>query len=119
MSTRNLSFNLLVVIAVLVAMDAYVYFAMRKSIGKSKFKNLLNVLYILAVSMGYAGFYFLYSYFTNKPLHPEDLPTFFIGFFFSFMVFKLLLIALFLAEDLVRLLVLAALYVKSFFVTGD
>mgnify|MGYP002395298338 CR=1 FL=1 len=110
---------MLVVIAVLVAMDAYVYFAMRKSIGKSKFKNLLNLLYILAVSLGYTGFYFLYSYFTNKPLHPEVLPTFSIGFFFSFMVFKLLLIALFLAEDLVRLLVLTALYVKSFFVRGD
>ena len=119
MSTRNLSINLFLVLAVLVAMDAYVYFAMQKSISKSRFKRALNLIYVLAVSAGYSGFYFLYTYFTEKPLHPEVLPNFFIGFFFSFLVFKLLLIVLFLGEDLVRLLFLAALYIKNLFTSSS
>lgn len=119
MSTRNLSINLFLVLAVLLAMDAYVYFALRKSISKSKFRHGLNWLYFLAVSSGYAGFYFLYSYFTNKPLHPEVLPSFFIGFFFSFLVFKLLLIVMFLGEDLIRLLYVSAIYFKSLFVRSS
>jgi predicted MPP superfamily phosphohydrolase len=108
-----------VVIAVLMAMDAYVYFALQKSISKSKFKAGLNGLFTLAVSAGYLGFYYLYTYFTNKPLHPEVLPNFFIGFFFSFFVFKLLLIVLFLSEDLIRLLMLSVTYVKSLFTRSN
>src|SRR5210317_2445445 len=99
MSTRNLSFNLFVILAVLLAMDVYVYFALQKSINRSKVKTWLRGLYLVCVSAGYIGFYYLYTYFVNKPLHPDFLPNLFVGFFFSFFVFKLLLIVFFLAED--------------------
>jgi len=103
MSTRNLSFNLFVVLAILFAMDAYVFYALRKSIDQSKSKTWLKGLYLACVSAGYVGFYYLYTYYTNKPLHPEFLPNLFVGFFFSFLVFKLLLIVFFLAEDILRM----------------
>ena len=83
MSTRNLSFNLFVVLAVLLAMDAYVFYALQRSINKSKAKSWLKGLYLIGVSAGYVGFYYLYTYFTNKPLQPEFLPNLFVGFFFS------------------------------------
>ncbi len=113
MSTRNLSFNLFVVLAVLLAMDVYVYFGLQKSWSSKKSRAWLQGLYLACVSAGYVGFYYLYTYFTNKPLHPDFLPNLFIGFFFSFFVFKLLLIVFFLAEDIIRLLNLSYQIVKN------
>lgn len=113
MSTRNLSFNLFVVLAVLLAMDVYVFYALQKSINRTKIKTWLRSLYLAGVIAGYVGFYYLYVYFVNKPLHPEFLPNLFVGFFFSFFVFKLLLIAFFLAEDILRLLSLSFLFAKN------
>ncbi len=113
MSTRNLSFNLFVILAVLLAMDVYVYFGLQKSWSRKRSRAWLQGLYLACVSAGYVGFYYLYTYFTNKPLHPDFLPNLFIGFFFSFFVFKLLLIVFFLAEDIIRLLNLSYQIVKS------
>ena len=113
MSTRNFSFNLFVVIAILLAMDAYVFYALQKSMNRSKAKTWLKGLYLLCVSLGYIGFYYLYTYFVNKPLHPDFLPNLFVGFFFSFFVFKLLLIVFFLAEDVLRLLRVMFVFVKN------
>ena len=113
MSTRNLSLNLFVVLAVLLAMDAYVFYALQRSINETKVKSWLKGLYLLGVSAGYVGFYYLYTYFVNKPLHPEFLPNLFVGFFFSFFAFKLLLIVFFLAEDILRLLSLSYQFVKN------
>ena len=119
MSTRNLSFNLFLILAVLLAMDAYVYAALRRSINRSKARIGWNAIYLLAVAMSYTGLYFLHDYFTEKPLHPEVLPNFFIGFFFSFFVFKLILIVFFLAEDLVRLFMILFRFIRNLFWTGS
>ena len=119
MSTRNISFNLFLILAVLIAMDAYVYMALQKSINRSRGRHWLNGIYLLAVAASYTGLFFLHDYFTEKPLHPEVLPNFFIGFFFSFFVFKLLLIVMFLAEDLFRLTALLFRFVRNLFRTGS
>ena len=100
---------------VLLGMDAYVYFALQKSIRRHKWKHLLFFLYFLAVCMGYIGFYFLYTTFMFKPLQVSLTQNLFIGFFFSFFVFKLLLILFFLSEDLIRLLKLLFLYFLNIF----
>lgn len=113
MSTRNFSFNLFVVLAVLLAMDIYVFYALQKSINQSKAKAWLRGLYLLAISAGYVGFYYLYTYFVYKPLHPEFFPNLLVGFFFSFFVFKLLLIAFFLAEDILRFISVSFLFSKK------
>ena len=54
------------VLAVLLAMDAYVFYALQKSMDKSKAKNWLKGLYLLCVSAGYIGFYYLYTYFVRR-----------------------------------------------------
>ena len=87
---------------VLLTMDVYVYSALRSSIQKSKWKALLNALYIVAVILSYIGFYYLYVYFTTKPLQVYLAPNLAIGFFFSLMVVKILLVLFFLFEDLYR-----------------
>lgn len=89
---------------VLLAMDAYVYSALRKSIQKSKWKPFLNVVYFIAVLLSYIGFYYLYFYFTVKPLEVNLAPNLAIGFFFSLVVVKILLVLFFLFEDIFRFL---------------
>ena len=85
-------------------MDTYVYFALRKSIKKSRFEVFYNVAYFIAVTLGYIGLYLMYTDFTLKPLVADFTNNLFIGFFFSFFVFKLFLIVFFLFEDLFRFL---------------
>ena len=113
MSTRNLSVNLFVVLSVLLAMDIYVFFALQKSINQHKTRLWLRILYVTGAIIAYIGFYYLYTYFSIKPLHPEFVPNLFIGFFFSFFVFKLLMIVFFLGEDLFRFLSLSYEFAKN------
>ncbi|MGI9531786.1 metallophosphoesterase [Lutimonas sp.] len=102
MSTRNISISLIWTIIVLAVLDLYVYLALRKGIQKSKYKIFLNAAYIVSVILSYVGFYYLYFYFNSKPLNVSLLPNLFIGYFFSFFAFKILLTAFFLFEDILR-----------------
>ena len=104
MSIRNFSINRSILILTLLLMDVYVYFALRRSINKSKFSKGYKYLYFFSVFLAYIGFYFLYINFTEKPLEASIIPNLFIGFFFSFFVFKLLFIVFILFEDLLRIL---------------
>ena len=115
MSTRNISFNLIWTLVVFLIMDFYVYSALRKSISKSSWKKYYNVLFILFLALGYTGFYYLYTYFTLKPLSVEWAPNLAIGFFFAFMVVKILLVLLFLVEDIFRYLTYFSLVIKNLF----
>ena len=94
-------------------MDVYVYFALRRSIQKHRFKTIFNIIYFLAVVVSYIGLYLLYLNFTQKPLNAYWVSNLFIGFFFSFFVFKLLLIVFFIFEDIVRMLTMIYLTIRN------
>ncbi len=115
MSTRNISLNKFFTILFFLAMDVYVYFALRKSIERHKFKKAINILYFIAVITAYLGLYFLFINFTQKPLHASLVKNLFIGFFFSFFVFKLVLTVFFLFEDIFRLVQLVFLTFQNLF----
>ena len=102
MSTRNISINIFWAIAALLGMDLYVFFVLRKSIASPSGKRFFYAVYSISVVIAYIGLYFLYNNFINKPLQASLIPNLFVGFFFSFFIFKLLLIAFFLVEDIVR-----------------
>ena len=114
MSTRNISINIIWTLLVLLAMDAYVYSALRKSIQKSKWKPFLNVVYVISVVLSYIGFYYLYFYFTVKPLEVNLAPNLAIGFFFSLVVVKILLVLFFLFEDIFRFLEFVCNLIRSY-----
>ena len=116
MSTRNISINMIWTIIVLLAMDAYVYSALRKSIQKSNWKVFLHITYVMATILSYIGFYYLYFYFTVKPLQVELAPNLAIGFFFAFMVVKILLVLFFLFEDVFRFFELVFSALRSWLV---
>lgn len=115
MSTRNISLNLTLTILFFIGIDVYAYVALRKGIQGNRYKRTLNLLYFLCVVMAYIGLYFLYSNFQEKPLNATLIPNLFIGFFFSFFVFKLILILFFLFEDIFRFLTLIYLGLKHLF----
>ncbi len=106
MSTRNISISIIWTLIVFLAMDVYVYLALKKSIQESKYKVYFNLAYFVSVVVAYVGFYYLYFYFTSKPLNVSLIPNLLIGYFFSFFVFKILLLAFFLFEDIIRILTL-------------
>ena len=113
MSTRNISLNFMLTLLFFVLVDVYVYFAYKKSIEKHKYRKTINVLYYLSVATGYIGLYYLYSNFKEQPLNATLIPNLFVGFFFSFFVFKLILIVFFLLEDIIRLLTIIYLGLKN------
>ena len=115
MSTRNISINIFWTIVVLLGMDLYVFKALQKSINSHKWKKIFYVVYFIAVVFGYIGFYFLYDNFMLKPLQAALIPNLFVGFFFSFFVFKLFLILFFLLEDIVRIVKLILFVTLNFF----
>lgn len=115
MSTRNISFNIFWAIAALLGMDLYVFFVLRKSIASSKGKRIFYAVYFISVVIAYIGLYFLYNNFVIKPLQASLMPNLFVGFFFSFFVFKLLLIVFFLFEDIGRLVKLIFLVAVQLF----
>jgi predicted MPP superfamily phosphohydrolase len=116
MSTRNISLNKLLTILFFIAMDVYVYFALRKSIHKHKLKNIFKMAYFISVTAGYIGLYLLFANFAQKPLQSTLTSNLFIGFFFSFFVFKLLLVIFFLVEDIVRIVRIIFLIIRNFII---
>ena len=115
MSTRNISINIFWTIVVLLGIDIYVFLILRKSIKGSDWKKYFSIVYFISVVFGYIGLYFLYTNFVVKPLQASLIPNLFVGFFFSFLVFKLLLTAFFLFEDIARVSKLFFLVVLNYF----
>ena len=115
MSTRNISISIIWTLIVFIAMDAYIYLALRKSIQKSKYKVYFNIAYFASIVIAYVGFYYLYFYFTAKPLNVSLIPNLFIGYFFSFFAFKMLLMVFFLLEDIIRILTLMSQVFRNLF----
>lgn len=117
MSIRNISLNKFFTILFFILLDVYVYFALRKSIKKSKFKLIYKISYFAAVVLGYIGLYFMYINFKERPLHANLTTNLFIGFFFSFFVFKLFLLIFFILEDTIRTIKYIILTIQNFFKT--
>ena len=102
-------------IAALLGMDLYVFFVLRKSISSPSGRRIFYAVYSISVVIAYIGLYFLYTNFLIKPLQASLIPNLFVGFFFSFFVFKLLLITFFLVEDIVRMAKFLFLVVLNIF----
>lgn len=102
MSTRNIDPNIPLLTTVLLAIDAYVFYALSHGMKNLPRKNLIIAVYIIGMFFGYIGFYFLVQNFTLHPLESTFFRNFFIGFFFAFLVFKIILVLFFVLEDTIR-----------------
>ena len=115
MSTRNISPNVTLITLFLIAIDAYIFFALKKGLKDLKYKNLVKYTYFISVIFGYIGYYFLFDNFINSPLQATFTKNIFIGFFFTFLVSKLVLIVILLAEDIYRFFHLIFLTILNIF----
>ncbi|MEN8124818.1 MAG: metallophosphoesterase [Bacteroidota bacterium] len=119
MSTRNISPNVTLITLFLIAIDAYIFFALKKGLKDLKYKNLVKYSYIISVIFGYIGYYFLFNNFLNSPLEATFIKNIFIGFFFTFLVSKLVLIVILLAEDIYRFFHIIFLTILNLFRKPD
>ena len=119
MSTRNISPNITLITLFLIAIDVYIFFAINKGLKNLKYKNLVKYSYFIAVIFGFIGYYFLFTDYINTPLQATFTKNIFIGFFFAFLVSKLVLIVILLAEDIYRFFHLIFLTILNFFHTKD
>ncbi len=119
MSTRNISPNVALITLILIAIDVYIFFALNKGLKNLKYKSLVKYSYFVAVVFGFIGYYFLYTDYINTPLQATSSKNIFIGFFFAFLVSKLVLIVILLAEDIYRFFHLIFLAIFNFFHKDD
>ncbi len=105
--------------AIFIAVDAYIYFAIRKTLQSNKFKKYYLFGFILGAILSYVGVFYMNNNFIEKPLNAELLSNLFVGFFFSFFVFRLVLLFTFLLEDITRILRLSFVFLKNLFSSKD
>ena len=116
MSTKNLKpgitfFSILILI--LVAMDVYVFAAIRKAVAKTRYAGFLKGLYWLLVLLSYAGLYVVATNFIEKPLNATPGSNLLAGFFVVFFLTKTFLSVYFLAEDIFRFFTYIFLVIKK------
>ncbi len=100
MSTRMIIF-----ISILLVLDSYVFFGLRNSFAKGGVQIVVLTAYIVAALCSYMGVFALTTAFAERPVSASVSQNLLIGFGFSFMIFKLLVAAFLVMDDVVRILV--------------
>lgn len=100
MSTRMILF-----LSVLLLIDSYVFFGLKNSLAKSTFQVVFLLFYTMAALSSYVGIYALSTAFVDRPVVSTVSQNLLIGFGFSFVIFKLLITAFLLLDDVIRIFV--------------
>jgi len=104
LSTKHIDPNIPLLTSMLLAMDIYILYAHRGTLKKFRYKKIMEAAYYVFAAFSYLGYFFLVSNFNNNPLQADWIRNLFIGFFWAFIVFKLILVLFFLVEDTWRVL---------------
>ncbi len=99
--------------AVFIAVDTYVFFAIKNTLKSNKYKKIYLMAYALGALLSYVGIYHMYGKYQEKPLNADLWSNLLVGYFFSFFAFRLVLMLIFLLEDIVRLLTFVVNYIKK------
>jgi len=109
--------RLLVFIGVLFLLDTYLFFGLRAVFSKSKLQPYILLTYLVLTIVSYIGFYILFQYFQERTLNASLTRNLLVGLSFSFIVFKLLLLAFLVFDDVLRVLNYGFQYVSKLFGT--
>ena len=109
--------RLLVFIGVLFLSDTYLFFGLRAVFSKSKLQPYILLTYLVLTIVSYIGFYILFQYFQERTLNASLTRNLLVGLSFSFIVFKLLLLAFLVFDDVLRVLNYGFQYVSKLFGT--
>tara|TARA_B100000809_G_scaffold266664_1_gene330580 strand:- start:5270 stop:6502 length:1233 start_codon:yes stop_codon:yes gene_type:complete len=96
--------RLLIVIAVLLSLDAYLFFGLKTVFSKSKFQPYLLIAYTVLAIVSYIGVYIMIQYFQERTLNATVSRNLIIGVSFAFIIFKILFFTFLVIDDVVRVL---------------
>jgi uncharacterized protein len=109
-----LSLRLFIFLGILFLLDIYTYWGVRSITYKYDSSKYWRTGYLIIILFTYIGLAYLFLYFSKRPLHAGVVKNLLIGFFFSFLVFKLLF-SLFLAiDDLLRVISYLFKFISNF-----
>ncbi len=112
-----MSLRLFIFVGILLLLDIYTYWGVKTITNRLDSSKYWRTGYLILILFTYIGLAYLFLYFSKRPLHAGVLKNLLIGFFFSFLVFKLLF-SLFLAiDDLLRIVSYLFKFITHFFTT--
>lgn len=106
---------MLLFIAVLLALDVYAFHGIKSIIKKSAQLKLFYFLFFSAFILSYFGLFNMIFYF-RETINSTEISNLFRGFFFSFFIFKLLLVIFLFLNDIYRILDLTFNFLSKFFI---
>ena len=109
----SISARMLLFIAVLLALDVYTFHGIKSLIKKSAQLKLFYFLFLSAFILSYFGLFNMIFYF-RETINSTEISNLFRGFFFSFFIFKLLLVIFLFLNDIYRILDLTFNFLSKF-----
>lgn len=110
-----ISVRMLLFIAVILALDVYSYIGIKSLFKKSPFLKLFYLLFFSALIISYIGLLNMVLYF-RETINSTPISNLLKGFFFSFFIFKILLVIFLFLNDVHRFLDLTFSYLIKIFV---
>jgi predicted MPP superfamily phosphohydrolase len=111
----SISARMLLFIAVLLALDVYTFFGIKSLIKKSIQLKLFYFIFFSAIIISYLGFFNMLFYF-RETINNTEISNLLRGFFFSFLIFKILIVIFLFLNDVERILhLISNLIIKLFF----
>lgn len=98
-----MSIRFVIFIGVLVFLDIYAVYGIKSLFSKSTYQTTAIVSYVVLAVLAYIGFYTMVQYFETRPISATVSRNLWIGFGFSFLIFKLLFSVFLVFDDVLRI----------------
>jgi predicted MPP superfamily phosphohydrolase len=102
-----------------VLLDVYALFGVRSVFSKGSSQTWATITYVLFAFLAHVGFYFLVKHFSSRSINATLIHNLWIGFGFSFIVFKLLFVSFLILDDALRVLKFGIQYLYDHFTANS
>lgn len=102
-----------------VLLDVYVLFGVRSVFSKGSSQTWATIVYVLFAFLAHIGFYIMVKHFSSRTINATLMRNLWIGFGFSFIVFKLLFVSFLILDDALRVLKFGIQYLYDLFTTNS
>ncbi len=114
-----MGFRFVIFVGILVLLDAYVLSGLRAVFSKNNTQQWATIVYVFLALLAHIGFYILVKHFSSRTLNATLIHNLWIGFGFSFIVFKLLFVSFLILDDALRVLKFGIQYLYDLFTTNS
>jgi predicted MPP superfamily phosphohydrolase len=109
----------LIFLGFLVLLDVYALFGVRSVFSKGSSQMWATITYVLFAFLAHIGFYILVKHFSSRTINATLMHNLWIGFGFSFIVFKLLVVSFLILDDALRVLKFGIQHLYDLFTTNS